>query len=138
MSVGARQSRVHCILAASPELTDPLLMAHESWVKVCNIHVSYWQQSQITCDVKHLHVTFHSLARFLQLKYATAYAEGAELSNVHATPLICVLFSSRIVVSFVQVGLAEAAVAMGKLARRQGDAAAAATHFTAAVGHYSK
>jgi hypothetical protein len=37
-----------------------------------------------------------------------------------------------------QVGLAEAAVAMAKLASRQGDSAAAASHLAAALGHYSK
>ena len=38
----------------------------------------------------------------------------------------------------LQVGLAEAAVAMAKLAARQGDSAAAGTHLAAALGHYSK
>lgn len=38
----------------------------------------------------------------------------------------------------LQVGLAEAGVAMAKLAARQGDQAAAATHIAAALGHYSE
>lgn len=38
----------------------------------------------------------------------------------------------------LQVGLAEAAVAMAKLAARQRDSAAAATHIAAALGHYSE
>lgn len=38
----------------------------------------------------------------------------------------------------LQVGLAEAGVAMAKLAARQGDQVAAATHVAAALGHYSE
>lgn len=38
----------------------------------------------------------------------------------------------------LQVGLAEAGVAMAKLAARQGDEAGAASHVAAALGHYSE
>jgi hypothetical protein len=38
----------------------------------------------------------------------------------------------------LQVGLAEAGVAMAKLAARQGDEAGAASHIAAALGHYSE
>jgi hypothetical protein len=38
----------------------------------------------------------------------------------------------------MQVGLAEASVALFRLAHRQGDDQAAASHIQAAVGHYSE